>query len=188
MMNKITNALSVRSNNTCELCAAEPATTAFTVSPKSSESIDNQVALCNTCCSALDQKDAHVHWQCLAGSIWNTTPSVQALSYRICYQYKGTSWADEIISSVELEESVVNWALTAFEQPEVHKDANGVELANGDSIILTQSLNVKGTSFSIPKGTIVRKIRLVAGNTEQIEGKVNEQTIVILTKFTRKSS
>jgi protein PhnA len=37
-----------------------------------------------------------------------------------------------------------------------------------------------------PKGTIVRKIHLVADNNEQIEGKVNEQTIVILTKFVRK--
>jgi uncharacterized Zn ribbon protein len=37
-----------------------------------------------------------------------------------------------------------------------------------------------------PKGTIVKKIHLVADNPEQIEGKVNEQTIVILTKFVRK--
>jgi protein PhnA len=38
-----------------------------------------------------------------------------------------------------------------------------------------------------PKGTIVKKIKLVHDNTEQIEGKVNEQTIVILTKFVKKA-
>jgi protein PhnA len=54
--------------------------------------------------------------------------------------------------------------------------------------VLTQGLNVKGANFMAPKGTVVRKIRLVPDNTDQIEGKVNEQTIVILTKFVRKSA
>ena len=53
--------------------------------------------------------------------------------------------------------------------------------------MLTQVLNVKGANFMAPKGTIVKKIKLVHDNTEQIEGKVNEQTIVILTKFVKKS-
>ncbi len=35
-------------------------------------------------------------------------------------------------------------------------------------------------------GTIVKNIRLVEGNTEQIEGKIEGQTIVILTKYVRK--
>ena len=61
-------------------------------------------------------------------------------------------------------------------------------LNNGDTVVLTQQLNVKGASFMAPKGTIVRKIRLVPDNAEQIEGKINDQTIVILTKFVRKSS
>jgi protein PhnA len=68
----------------------------------------------------------------------------------------------------------------------VSVDSNGTELLNGDTIVLTQGLNVKGVNFMAPKGTIVKKIHLVADNPEQIEGKVNEQTIVILTKFVRK--
>ena len=39
---------------------------------------------------------------------------------------------------------------------------------------------VKGTNFTAPKGTIVKRIRLVTDNTEQIEGKINEQTIAHL--------
>ena len=35
-------------------------------------------------------------------------------------------------------------------------------------------------------GTIVKNIRLVEGNTEQIEGKIEGQTIIILTKYVRK--
>ena len=53
--------------------------------------------------------------------------------------------------------------------------------------MLTQVLNVKGANFMAPKGTIVRKIKLVADNAEQIEGKINGQTIVILTKYVRKN-
>ena len=35
-------------------------------------------------------------------------------------------------------------------------------------------------------GTVVKNIRLVHDNIEQIEGKVEGQTIVILTKYLRK--
>lgn len=79
-------------------------------------------------------------------------------------------------------------ALSAYQTEALHVDNNGTELQNGDTIVLTQGLNVKGANFMAPKGTIVRKIRLVPDNPEQIEGKVYEQTIVILTKFVRKSA
>ena len=36
------------------------------------------------------------------------------------------------------------------------------------------------------KGTVVKRIKLVHDNTDHIEGKVNEQVIVILTKYTKK--
>jgi protein PhnA len=45
---------------------------------------------------------------------------------------------------------------------------------------------VKGTSLNAKMGTIVKNIRLVEENTEQIEGKIEGQTIVILTKYVRK--
>ena len=57
----------------------------------------------------------------------------------------------------------------------------GNTLENGDNVVLTQALNVKGTSFSAAKGTIVKKIKLVSDNTEQIEGKINEQTCLLYT-------
>ena len=82
---------------------------------------------------------------------------------------------------------MVQIALSIFEQAEVHKDAFGNALSNGDTVVLTQALNVKGTSFSAAKGVVVKKIRLVPGNTDQIEGKINEQTIVILTKYVKKN-
>jgi protein PhnA len=37
-------------------------------------------------------------------------------------------------------------------------------------------------------GTVVKNIRLVENNTEQIEGKIEGQVIVILTKYVRKQN
>jgi len=179
--------LKQRNQDLCELCNVATPTHDYTVSPKNDELIDNQVALCDTCLAAIDDKDASFHWRCLEGSIWSQEPSVQALSYRILQNFKEEDWANSLISSVDLDETIVHWALSAFEVADVHKDAFGNVLENGDNVVLTQALNVKGTNFTASKGTVVKKIKLVSDNAEQIEGKINEQTIVILCKFVKKN-
>lgn len=189
MMNTaISTALEERCQGLCELCTTEKAVAAYTVTPKESGIAANEVALCQTCWNELDNPHAAAHWQCLAGSIWNTEPAVQALSYRILHNNREQDWAQEILSSIELDEAIVEWAVASPQTAPVHLDSNGVALQQGDTVVLTQALNVKGTSFSAAKGTVVRKIRLVPDNAEQIEGKINDQVIVILTKFVRKSS
>jgi len=179
--------LKERNSGLCELCNAETATHEYTVSPKKDDSIENQVALCTTCLNAMDSKDSSFHWRCLEGSIWNPQASVQALSYRILQNFKEEDWASNLISSVDLDENTIQWAMSAFEVPDVHTDAFGNKLESGDTVVLTEQLNVKGTSFTASKGTVVKKIKLVHDNSEQIEGKINDQTIVILTKFVKKS-
>jgi len=61
-------------------------------------------------------------------------------------------------------------------------------LFDGDSVVLTKTLDVKGSSIRATLGTVVKNIRLVFDNTEQIEGKIDGQTIVILTKYLRKQN
>lgn len=182
----ISTELKQRSQGLCELCNNEPSTNAYTVTPKNDESIEHQVALCNTCLSSIDDKEASFHWHCLEGSVWSPEPSVQALSYRILQNYKGEDWANNLINSVDFDEDVIQWALSAFIIADVHKDAFGNKLENGDNIVLTQALNVKGTNFTVSKGEVVKKIKLVHNNTEQIEGRINDQTIVILCKYVKK--
>lgn len=70
----------------------------------------------------------------------------------------------------------------------LQRDAYAVLFQPGDTVVLTQNLDVKGTSFSAKQGTVVRHIRLVHDNTEQIEGKIEGQMIVLLTKFVRKQN
>ncbi len=182
----ISQELKKRNQDLCELCNTEVATIEYTVSPKNDESIENQVALCETCMKAIEDTNSGFHWRCIEGSIWSPYASVQALSFRILNQYKKESWASDLISSVDLDENTIQWALSAFEVKDVHKDAYGNILESGDNVVLTQALNVKGTNFTASKGTVVKKIKLLSDNAEQIEGKINDQVIVILTKFVKK--
>lgn len=182
----INQELKKRNQDLCELCNTEIATIEYTVSPKNNESIENQVAVCNTCLKAIEDNNSGFHWRCIEGSIWSPYASVQALSFRILNQYKEEAWANDLINSVDLEEKTIQWALSAFEVKDVHKDAFGNVLETGDNVVLTQALNVKGTNFTASKGTVVKKIKLVNDNSEQIEGKINDQVIVILTKFVKK--
>jgi protein PhnA len=59
---------------------------------------------------------------------------------------------------------------------------------SGDTVTLIKDLNVKGAGFTAKRGTAVRNISLVPDNPEHIEGRVNGQQIVILTKFVKKSA
>ncbi|MFN8277109.1 MAG: PhnA domain-containing protein [Chitinophagales bacterium] len=178
--------LQSRCDNTCELCSSAPPVSGFAVSPKEDGVVTNEVAVCGTCNEHIEKTDTTDYWRCLEGAVWNPEPAVQALSYRLLHRC-GADWAEQIIQSVDWDEAVVDWAMSAFQQVDQHLDAFGNKLENGYTVVLTENLNVKGTSFSAPKGTVVKKIRLVHDNTDQIEGKINEQTIVILTKFVRKS-
>lgn len=182
------NKLKERSEGLCELCSKNEATVAYTVSPRKDDALENQVALCGTCLDNIEAKDQGFYWRVLEGSIWNPEPSVQALSYRILQGYKEEDWASGVLSMVDLDEDTIQWAMAGLEVAAVHKDAFGNVLVAGDTVVLTQALDVKGTSFSAPKGTVVKKIRLVHDNHEQIEGKINEQMIVILTKFVKQNN
>jgi protein PhnA len=184
--------LKERSNEVCELCGGGGELHAYAVPPKEADKPEHVVVLCDGCQNRIvagDYSDTD-YWRFLTGSIWSEVPSVQALSYKILGKLSGADWAAETLDSVAVDEEIAVWAGAedALEAGKVvHKDAYGVMLESGDTVVLTQNLNVKGANFIAPKGTIVRKIRLVADNGEQIEGKINGDTIVILTKFVKKS-
>ncbi len=47
---------------------------------------------------------------------------------------------------------------------EVVKDANGIILADGDTIVVIKDLKVKGSSLVVKVGTKVKNIRIVGGD------------------------
>jgi protein PhnA len=66
------------------------------------------------------------------------------------------------------------------------KDSNGNILNNGDSVVLIQSLKVKGSSAMLKRGQVVKNIRLT-GNNEEIEGKVDKVMMVLKTCYLKKA-
>ena len=69
-----------------------------------------------------------------------------------------------------------------------HIDSNGVRLQAGDTVVLIKDLNVKGGgNFTTKRGTAVKNIKLDPNNAEYIEGRVEGQYIVILSKYVKKS-
>jgi protein PhnA len=68
----------------------------------------------------------------------------------------------------------------------IHRDSNGVVLSTGDAVVLIKDLDVKGSSLTAKRGAAVRNIRLDPDNEEYIEGKVDGQTVVIITKYVKK--
>ena len=99
----------------------------------------------------------------------------------------------ELSAKLYLDDDKLEWARATGEHleseaDEMHRDSNGALLQTGDSVVLIKSLDVKGSQINAKIGTVVKNIRVVHDNTEQIEGKIEGQQIVLLTKFVRKSS
>lgn len=181
--------LEERSELKCELCSATNDLTVYTVPPKNDDNPDHQIVVCPTCLSQIenpDQLDPN-HWRCLNESMWSQVPAVQVMAYRLLNQLSSHDWAQDLIGMMYLDEALIEWANDAGDAAVIHKDSNGNILEAGDTVTLIQDLNVKGAGFTAKRGTAVRRIRLVHDNAEHIEGKVEGQSIVILTKYVKKS-
>lgn len=182
-----------RCNNTCELCGAAPPISLYEVPPKDGQYQENCLMVCPKCLAQIEKKEelTHQHWQCLTSSMWSEVPAVQVMSWRMLNRLRHESWAAENLDMMYLDDERLAWAKATGDHEsdgsvDLHKDSNGQVLQNGDSVVLTKSLDVKGSTLNAKMGTVVKNIRLVPGNTEQIEGKIEGQVIVILTKYLRK--
>ena len=65
-------------------------------------------------------------------------------------------------------------------------DSNGNELFDGDDVTVIKDLKVKGSSMVVKRGTRVRGIRLSDDDPTHVSGRVDGQTIFILTEFLKK--
>jgi protein PhnA len=79
------------------------------------------------------------------------------------------------------------WAAAGAEDvgPGEIRDANGTVLQNGDSVVLTKGLPLKGTE-SLKIGTKVSNIRLISGDHE-IDCKIDGRGILLKAKFVKKA-
>jgi protein PhnA len=65
------------------------------------------------------------------------------------------------------------------------KDAHGNLLADGDSVVVMKTLKVKGSSVSVKKGAVVKRIRLT-DDPDEVDCKVDGMSIVLRTEFLKK--
>jgi protein PhnA len=187
---RIEKELQARSNECCELCGSTENLGVFEVLPAPNDTADRCIYACNTCREQLTDPevvDAN-HWRCLNDSMWSEVPAVKVVAWRMLNQLRAEGWPQDLLDMLYLDEETQEWAQALGSDDGVkHIDSNGNVLQPGDTVVLIQDLNVKGANFTAKRGTAVRRISLVADNPEHIEGRVNDQHIVILTKYVKKS-
>lgn len=183
--------LQSRSSNACELCTATENLGLHIVAPKMQEALENTAYLCTSCQSQIAEPETADtnHWRCLNDSMWSTEPAVQVLAWRMLNHLKGESWPQDLLDMMYMDEETLSWAKSGYKDLATaikHRDSNGVQLKNGDDVVLIKDLDVKGANFTAKRGTAVKRVSLVHDNEEHIEGKVDGQHIVILTKYVKK--
>ena len=185
--------LQSRSGNICELCGATDNLKMYEVPPVSTGGFDGSVLACATCINQIENPDTtdSNHWRCLNDSMWSEYDAVKVLAWRMLSRLKSEGWPQDLLDMMYLEDETLEWAKATGEGISdadriIHRDANGAVLGNGDSVVLIKDLKVKGSSMVAKQGTAVRKISLDHENAEYIEGKVDGQQIVIITKYVKK--
>ena len=185
--------LKKRSGDRCELCGNTDNLQVYVVPPNKKEEANKAILVCEACLDQINNSDNinPNHWHCLNESMWSEHQAVQVIAWRMLNRLKSEGWPQDLLDMLYLEEDVLAFAKAMGDGEDnqdkvVHKDVNGVILQAGDSVVLIKDLKVKGSSMVAKQGTAVRRISLDPDNPEYIEGKVEGQNIVIITKYVKK--
>ncbi len=185
--------LEKRSNNSCELCTSTENLVVLEVQPVKNNGLDGSLLVCGICKEQIEDSDKIEpnHWRCLNDSMWSEHTPVKVIAWRMLNRIRQEGWPQDLLDMMYLEEEELEWAKATGEgAPEenqvVHRDSNGVIIESGDSVVLIKDLPVKGSSMVAKRGTAVRRVSLDRDNAEFIEGRVDGQQIVILTKYVKK--
>ena len=191
--------LTQRAGSVCELCGSHESLSVMEVPPSDTPDADRCILICETCAGQIAAPDSGdgSPWRCLSDSMWSDTPAVKVLTWRLLKRVEVQAWAKDLLDQMYLDEATQQWAESAMlsDQSAADEDSgsaptvdsNGATLISGDSVCIIKDLNVKGTTFTAKRGTIVRNIRLT-NNPEHVEGRVNGTVIVLKTCFLKKST
>lgn len=182
-----------RSNSECELCASTENLKVHQVLPVRKEGLEESLLACVNCIDQIENPDKTEanHWRCLNDSMWSEHTSVQVIAWRMLSRLRIHGWPQDLLDMLYLDEDTLAWAKATGEDEDaedkiVHRDSNGAVIEAGDSVVLIKDLPVKGSSMVAKRGTAVRRVSLDNENAEYIEGKVDGQQIVIITKYVKK--
>ena len=190
-MSVIERKLKDRSGSVCEISGAEHDLVVYVLPPTNERTVENSVLIAKHLKDQIenpettDEKD----WRGLSESMWSEHLPVQIVSWRMLARLKNT----DLLEMMYLDEEALEWAKATGEGEEedenkiVHKDSNGVILQDGDSVVLIKDLDVKGATFTAKRGAAVHNIKLVWDDAKLIEGRVENQSIYILTQYVKKT-
>ncbi len=185
--------LQKRSDNKCELCSSTANLDIYEVPPASTGGVDGCLLACSTCIEQIEdvEKTDANHWRCLNDSMWSEFRPVKVVAWRMLSRLKKEGWPQDLLDMLYLEEEDLRFAQETGEHLDesekiIHRDSNGAILQAGDNVVLIKDLKVKGSSMVAKQGTAVRRISLDPENAKYIEGKVDGQTIVIITDYVKK--
>ncbi|OIQ22071.1 MAG: PhnA protein [Flavobacterium sp. MedPE-SWcel] len=190
---KLEDLLKERSGNVCELSGEKDNLVVYEVPPINNGAA-SAILISEKCFNQIEKKeelDSALWERFLPTSMWSEVPVVQVMAWRILSRLRNESWAADALDMIYLEDDNLEWAKAMGDHlgdgsTELHKDVNGNILQNGDTVTLIKDLDVKGSTINAKMGTAVRNIRLVHDNIEQVEGKIDGQMIVVLTKFVKR--
>jgi len=170
----------------CELCASEDGVVKVEL-PISDGSEEQSVYLCSNCRGQIESGDLDEnHFNCLNDSMWSEAPAAKIMSY-ILFNRLGRQDMIDMMYLEEDELKLAEQAVNAEANKIVFRDANGVELHAGDSIVILKDLDVKGAGFTAKRGTTVTRIALPNDMDDHVEGRVNGTKIYLKTEFIKKA-
>jgi protein PhnA len=170
----------------CELCGSSENVSELAV-PQGVDGEDGVVLACANCKTQIESGSLdETHFNCLNDSMWSEVPAVKVMS-AILLNKLGRQDLLEMMYFEEPEQAWFDKALSAEANKVTFRDANGVELLAGDSIVILKDLDVKGAGFTAKRGTTVTRIALPNDMDDHVEGRVNGTKIYLKTEFIKKA-
>ena len=170
----------------CELCGSSEDVSVLEL-PVSDGSQEQSIYVCANCKGQIESGELdETHFNCLNDAMWSEVPAVKIMSY-ILWSKLGRQDMVEMMYLEEDELQLAQQAINAEANKVVFRDANGVELHAGDSIVILKDLDVKGAGFTAKRGTTVTRISLPNDMDDHVEGRVNGTKIYLKTEFIKKA-
>lgn len=179
-----------RSGSVCEISGTDENLVVYLVEPKTEDIPENCILITQNLKNQIENPETMVanDWRGLSDSMWNENLPVQIVSWRMHARLKN----NDMLEMMYLDEDALEWAKATGEADDdegkvIHKDSNGNILKDGDSVVLIKDLDVKGATFTAKRGAAVHNIKLVWDDANLIEGRVENQSIFILTQYVKKT-
>jgi len=165
----------------CKLCGSDVEVSKYEFAP------EHSVELCVTCKTQIESGELDEgHFNCLNDAMWSEDSDVKVLSY-VLWHKLGRADMTDMMYLEEDESALADGIINAEANKVVVKDANGVELKAGDSVVILKDLDVKGAGFTAKRGTTVRNISIPQDVEGHVEGRVNGTKIYLKAEFLKKA-